>query len=146
MDETEVTINGETYRIGKLTAFQQFHVSRKIAPLIPPLVPAFMSLSEVDMAADKLIGTLAPLAGELAEMPDDKAEYVMGTTLSAVKRRQGESWAPIWSEQAKTLMFQDIDLGVAMQLVYRVIVDSLGPFIQGLLFASEGAPNQASTG
>jgi hypothetical protein len=36
---TEIHHKGATYRIDNLTAFQQLHVSRRISPLIAPLLP-----------------------------------------------------------------------------------------------------------
>jgi len=36
----EFQIAGETYRAGKLDAFAQLHVSRKLAPILPKLLPA----------------------------------------------------------------------------------------------------------
>lgn len=42
----EFEIGGKSYRADKLNAFQQFHVSRKIAPLIPALIPVFLAISK----------------------------------------------------------------------------------------------------
>ncbi|MDE2403048.1 MAG: hypothetical protein KGL90_15435 [Burkholderiales bacterium] len=132
----ETELNGQTYRIGKLDAFKQFHVSRKVAPLIPKLVPAFVALSSgKDAFGDmsKLAEVLAPFADAMADMPDEAAEYVVGTCLSVVQRRQGQSWAPVWSAQGKTIMFDDIDLSTTLPLVVQVIRENLGSFISGLL-------------
>lgn len=139
---TEVTIGGESYRLEKLTTFEQFHLSRKIAPLMPPLVPVFMQLDE-NVSVDKLMEVMAPLTEELANMDDKAAEYVMATALGAVRKQQGDKWMPVWNKDAKTLMFTDMDLGTAMELVYRVVADSLGPFIQGLLSKYGGSPDEA---
>ncbi|MBJ9593232.1 hypothetical protein I5745_22340 [Burkholderia seminalis] len=49
----EFQLGGHTYQIGRLNARQQFHVSRRIAPLIPPMVPALLKLySELERARD----------------------------------------------------------------------------------------------
>ncbi|ABX15503.1 phage tail assembly chaperone [Burkholderia multivorans] len=49
---TEVQLNGERYAIGKLSAMQQFHVSRRIAPIIPPMIPVLMKFyAELEQAA-----------------------------------------------------------------------------------------------
>lgn len=129
----EIELAGNEYRIEKLDAFQQFHVSRKIAPLLPPMVPAMGALDS-KLGIEHLAGLLSPLMEEFANMPDDKAEYVVNTCLSVVRRRQGDKWMPVFVNGA--LMFHDIDLGLMMRLTYRVVLDSLGPFIQGLLSES----------
>lgn len=142
---TETELGGHTYRIGKLDAFKQFHVSRKIAPMLPRLVPALMQISKDGAAGDgfsKLADSLAPFADALASMEDETAEYVIGTCLSAVHRKQGSSWASVWSSQAKATMFDDMDLSTLVPLVVHVIRENLGSFIQGLL-TGQMTPGQA---
>lgn len=132
----EFNIAGQQYRAGKLNAFQQFHVSRRVSPLLPLLVPVFVKLSKGGKLSDDisaLAEVLAPFADGLAQMPDESAEYVLSTCLSAVQRKSGDVWAPVWSQSAKTCMFDDIDMGVMIPIVVRVVQDSLGGFINGLL-------------
>ncbi|HDR9135981.1 TPA: hypothetical protein QDB11_000588 [Burkholderia vietnamiensis] len=54
---TEVQLNGGRYVIGKLNAMQQFHVSRRIAPIIPPMIPVLMKfyaeLEQADVAREQ---------------------------------------------------------------------------------------------
>ncbi|MBU9552435.1 hypothetical protein KTE50_28270 [Burkholderia multivorans] len=54
---TEVQLNGVRYAIGKLSAMQQFHVSRRIAPIIPPMIPVLMKfyaeLEQADVASEQ---------------------------------------------------------------------------------------------
>ncbi|WP_338157083.1 phage tail assembly chaperone [Burkholderia multivorans] len=54
---TEIELNGTRYAIGKLSAMQQFHVSRRIAPIIPPMIPVLMKfyaeLEQADVARDQ---------------------------------------------------------------------------------------------
>ncbi|KVE08357.1 phage tail assembly chaperone [Burkholderia anthina] len=48
---TELKLNGVRYAIGKLNAMQQFHVSRRIAPIIPPMIPVLMKFyAELEQA------------------------------------------------------------------------------------------------
>ena len=41
----EIDLNGHRYSIGKLSAKQQFHMSRRIAPIVPTLIPVFVRLA-----------------------------------------------------------------------------------------------------
>ncbi|MCA8073211.1 phage tail assembly chaperone [Burkholderia vietnamiensis] len=54
---TEIQLNGVRYVIGKLNAMQQFHVSRRIAPIIPPMIPVLMKfyaeLEQADVAREQ---------------------------------------------------------------------------------------------
>lgn len=133
---TEFEMAGVQYRIGKLDAFKQFHVSRKIAPLIPTLVPVFVKLSQSGKLTDDLSSlseVLQPFADGIAAMSDNDAEYVLGTCLSVVRRKSGDTWAPIWHSDKSVCMFDDIDMGGMISIAVRVIQESLGPFIAGML-------------
>lgn len=139
---TEIELNGQSYRIGKLDAFKQFHVSRKIAPMVPALIPVFIEISansEVMGDMDRLASALMPFAEAVAGMKDDDAEYVISTCLSSVQRKTGAAWAKVWNEQANACMFDDLDLSTMLPLVVHSIKENLGSFISGLLTA------QAST-
>lgn len=75
---TEIELNGARYAIGKLSAMQQFHVSRRIAPIIPPMIPVlvkfYAELEAADVARDqaRANGALAALAGD-SPAPDATA-------------------------------------------------------------------------
>jgi len=132
----EFELQGNQYRAGKLDAFAQLHVSRRIAPLIPALIPVFVRVAKGGLTKDLagLAEIIKPFADGLAAMDDESAEFVITTCLSVVKRQAtGNNWAPVWSKSGKCSMFDDIDLGAMIPLVVRVIQDSLGPFIQGML-------------
>src|ERR1700684_70673 len=137
--QTEFQLNGHEYKIGKLSAFEQFHLSRKIAPLIPPLIPVFVQLSKSGgLAGDltQLPALIQPFADSLAAMSDTTAEAVLNTCLSVISRRAdvGESYIRIWHKDRKIFMFEDLNsMEFTIPLVIKVIQDSLGPFIQGLL-------------
>lgn len=143
----EFEIGGQRYRAEKLDAFKQLHVSRKIAPIVPKLLPMFLKFSEQgDSMKEDLTGmaeAFEPLAQALADMPDADCEYVFNACLGVVARNQLGNWASIWNQNARSLMFDDIDLGVMVQLTAKVIWDSLGNFIRGLL-ANKGAGQTAA--
>ena len=135
----EFELNGHSYRAGKLSAFQQLHLSRKIAPILPRLLPAFALLAgrgeeEAPLLnLPDLANAVGPLAQALAEMSDADCEYVFGVSLSVVSRLQGQAWASVWNGPSKSPMFDDIDLSAMTQIVVKVIADNLGPFMQGLV-------------
>ncbi|WP_175785451.1 phage tail assembly chaperone [Burkholderia ambifaria] len=74
---TEMQLNGVRYAIGKLSAMQQFHVSRRIAPIIPPMIPVLMKfyaeLEQADVAREqaRANAALAALEGaaDVTEAP-----------------------------------------------------------------------------
>lgn len=140
----EIELNGAKYSIGKLSAMQQFHVSRRIAPILPTLIPIFLQMQKSGKGLGEDLGGLAeilqPFADGIAAMKDEDAEYVIGVCMAVVQRKQDHGWANVWSVSQKLAMFQDIDLGVMLPLVVRVITENLGPFINGLLTSQAGSP------
>lgn len=137
----EFSVNGQKYRSAKIDAMRQFHLSRKLAPIIPTLIPVFLQLAESRKASDKplsddlssLSGLLEPFAEGIASMSDEHAEYILGTCMSVVQRQQGTAWMAVWNSGQKVCMFDDIDAGSMIQIGFQVIRESLGPFISGLL-------------
>ncbi|HEJ2444113.1 phage tail assembly chaperone [Burkholderia multivorans] len=153
---TEIELNGTRYAIGKLSAMQQFHVSRRIAPIIPPMIPVLLQFyDEMDKTAvtpadekqdvltlvNSIAPVLQPFADALAGLKDEDAEYVFGTCLSVVERWQGAGWAKVWNAVHKTSMFDDIGIDVMLPLVVRVVVANLGSFISGLLTSQASSPS-----
>lgn len=139
----EFEVAGQRYRAEKLDAFKQLHVSRKIAPIIPKLLPMFLKFAEKKDALKEDLAGMAeafePLAQALAEMPDADCEHVFNACLGVVMRKHQNDWASIWA--GGSLMFDDIDLGAMVQITAKVIWDSLGSFTRGLLAnAKAGSP------
>lgn len=132
----ELEIGGNTYRINSMSAMTQFHVMRKLGPVLPGIVPvlaqAAAALPQADGQEDggamtTVDGVAAiamaarPLLDGLAAMADADAEYVINHCLSAVMRRDagGKSWNAV-SRDGVT-MFDDIDLMTSMQIVWAVL-------------------------
>lgn len=128
-------INGQKYRIGKLTPKEQFHVARRLVPLLTGLAGAAMPsvLAGVTDAAaltdDALGQILLAFSGGLSKMSNEDSEYVIDTCLSAVQRKQGEIWAPVLVKGG--MMFADIRLPDMVQLVVAVVQENLGSFFPG---------------
>ena len=129
----EFEINGQNYRANKLDAFKQLHLSRKIAPVVPTLIPIFMKLAKEGGLSEDISSlgeVLEPFCEGIAAMSDDQAEYVIGTALSVVQRQNGSMWTAVWNSSSRVCMFDDMDLGAILRVVFKVIADNLGPFIQ----------------
>ena len=144
----QITISGKNYTIGRLNALDQLHVSRKIAPIIPSLIPIIsevakgglskviesmelgddVELENIDLKElDGLSGALSPLMEVIAGMSEADTNLVIHKCLSVVIRDgavlcRGES-----------IMFDDLDMMQILPLVVAVIRKNLGNFIQDLL-------------
>ena len=142
---TELEIGGNAYRINSMSAMTQFHVMRKLGPVLPGIVPvlaqAATTLPQADGQEDggamtTVDGVAAiamaarPLLDGLAAMADADAEYVINHCLSAVMRRDsgGKSWSAV-SRDGVT-MFDDIDLMTSMQIVWAVLRENYTGFFR----------------
>ncbi|RRA01911.1 hypothetical protein DF054_22870 [Burkholderia cepacia] len=144
---TEKEIGGQRYQLGKMDAMRQFHVSRRIATVLPPLIRSYLDLQTSDVPLTKNLKLLAtsiePVMEALSSMKDDDAEYVVGACMRVVERRHGAGWARVWSPTQDVCMFDDIDMGTMLTLTGYVIMENLGPFIQGLLTGLASSPSEA---
>ncbi|KVP48393.1 phage tail assembly chaperone [Burkholderia ubonensis] len=86
---TEIELNGVRYAIGKLSAMQQFHVSRRIAPIIPPMIPVLMKfyaeLEQADVVREQARANSA-LAALAAGVPAPESADEPGATTPDAKR------------------------------------------------------------
>lgn len=138
-----IPIGGHDYTIGRLNALDQLHVSRKIAPIIPSIMPILTEVAKGDLekviasietdenaelaGLEPLAKALEPFMEAIAKIPEEDVNYVIYKCLSVVKRNgsvvcRGES-----------IMFDDLDMNHLLPLTVAVIRTNLGNFIQGLL-------------
>lgn len=150
----EFQLHHRQFRVKKLSAFEQLHLSRKIAPLLPPLAPLIIKMTEEAKKEDDgakrepfsiSVLTFAKLAGPfadaLASMKDQDAEQVFTMTLSSVEIQTDEArnvWIPLWIAGAKMASDKDLnDAAMLLPIVVKVIVHNLGNFIDGILTSHE---------
>ncbi|SAL25717.1 phage tail assembly chaperone [Caballeronia telluris] len=126
-----VEISGQQYRIGRLDAKRQFHVARRLAPLLAGLGGALKG------EAKGFAEMVSPIAEALAKMSDEDTDYVLDTCLLVVQRQSGQGWQSVMVKNGG-LLFQDIDLPAMLQLTVAVIQQNLGSFFPA-------GPSPAST-
>ncbi|ELM3736985.1 hypothetical protein RYR42_002472 [Edwardsiella piscicida] len=137
----EFEIKGVNYRTAKLDVFQQLKVSRKLLPILAGVLADFGSVramlpagglenASFDALSPVLEKVLPRIAEELASLSEDDTNAIIHPCLAVVARQNGKTWTPVFN--SGQLMFDDIDLLTMLQLVARVVADSLGNFLQGL--------------
>lgn len=139
----DIELNGNQYRIAKLSGLLQGQLARRISPLVPKAVPAIrafyemhqrtaasgaeISLEDVFGAAD----SISPLADALADLKDETFEQVVLLCMSVTQRQQGTSWAAVSRNGA--MMFSDMEFDTILPLVVQAVQYNLGNFIRGLV-------------
>lgn len=116
----EFEVSGNNYRADRLDAKKQFHVARRLTPV----------LSSLNGASDAEI--FASIASALADMPDEQCDYILDTCLGACLRQQGDKWVKVYNDRVKALQFDDIDLTAMLQIAQNVIQENLSGFFGAL--------------
>jgi hypothetical protein len=143
---SEQEIGGLTYRIGKLNAKQQFHVARRLAPVIAELsaesnlvmeqmkqpnnsVSGFMAEAAQGDVSPAMVRLYTAISKAIRNLSDEDCDYVIRTCMSVVTRRSGELFQPVWNKQADQPQFEDLSLPTLLMLTITVITDNLGGFM-----------------
>ncbi len=129
---SEFEINDVKYRADKLDAMQQFHVARRIAPVIA-VVPNVLKSIKGD------IGALQPLLEIVGKMPDDDVNYIISECMSVVYRLDGPGYVRVWTRGTNKPMFADMDMTVLLRIVFQVVSDNLLPFMNA---GQQASPDQ----
>lgn len=126
----EFDIKGVNYRASKLSVFDQLKVSRKLLPVLAGMLGDFQGIKAAAQGGDvnkALESALPKIADSLAEMSEEDTNAIIFPCLSVVARQNGKVWAPVMVQGS--LMFDDLDLMSMLQIVGRVVGDSLGNFL-----------------
>lgn len=138
----EFQIKGIDYRTSKLSVFDQLKVSRKLLPVLAGLLAEYGSIRDMIPKKDGtdadpesysaiLEKVLPKVADQLAALSEEDTNAIIFPCLAVVSRRQDKnSWVPV--ARQNELMFDDIDLLSMLQMVGRVVGDSLGNFLPAL--------------
>lgn len=134
MNTTNVTVNDQNYSVGKLNALTQFHVMRRLAPMMGAVSSAFQldDIKQGLQGGDPL-KFLMPIVDQLALMPDEEANYIIFTCLGVVRRQTptGE-YTALLAPGSQSLMFEDVDMSSMIRLVVEVLKWNLSGFFGGL--------------
>ena len=126
------TINGESFRIGDLSVFDQLNLARRLTPF-SFAIQGMMNPKNVEKDHTVMVILL------LSKLSDEDSDYVTHKCLSAVLRSQGKDWAKLQTPEG-VLMFQDITMKTVVNIVTEVILENLGDFFRTALSAvAEGA-------
>lgn len=129
----EFDIKDNTYQIRKLSVFDQFKVSRKLLPVMSGMLSDFQAIRGLASSGNSMAimeKTLPKIAQALSDLSDENANAIIYPCLSVTYRKQGKGWVPLM--QGDVLAFDDLELPAMLQIVGRVVGDSLGNFLREL--------------
>lgn len=136
MNERDFSISGREFRLSKIDPFKQYHVVRRLGPIMSDIAPVALKIQEGLKKADQteeekfevVIKLAAPIFKGLASLSDEDSNYLLLTLLSAaeVKQSPANNWARVARDG--NLLIQDMDLPTMMQVAGRAFAYNLGGF------------------
>ena len=131
-------IKGDEYQFAKIDAIAQFHVVRRLAPLIGELFPIFSKdkfKDGVNGIKEEALEELKPLLDVFSKLPDADLEYCIFALCKKVYKKNliGGGWAPIINA-ANGFQFVEMktDLALVMQITAKALGVNLSGFINAL--------------
>lgn len=123
------TLEGFVIR-GKLSAFEQLDLARKISPAALGLLDALVSPKNQEK--DKML-LIVMILGALSQ---ESYDYVLKKSLSIVGVQQDTKISPLLSKDG-LLMFENITLNQITELIAQVLMENLGDFLATALLKAE---------
>jgi|SRR5271165_6183686 len=132
--ERDFEIGGRKFKLNKVDAFKQFHIVRRIAPILSDLLPSIKDAQKIKQEnlseEEKLEGLAkmaAPFMEGIAKLSDKDADFVLFGLLSSVEIQQPTgNWARVSTNEM--IMMQDLELPVLLQLAGRAFMFNLSGF------------------
>lgn len=139
MASQDFTIGGREFKLGKIDAFKQFHIVRRIGPILSDLLPSMKgarglknidALSE-DAKLDQIAKFVTPIMNGLSKLSDADAEMVLFGLLASVEVKQPTgNWAKVATPSM--LMMQDMELPILLQIAGQAFMFNLSGFFGAL--------------
>jgi hypothetical protein len=122
----EVEIGELRFQLSPLNAKDQFHLFRRVAPLMAGLGEGFSSIAaetgrdEDSISDGQVVKIMSPLFKVLSEMSDAECDYIIDKCMSRVRMFNGQQWAPIFV--AGRLQYENV---IDMSIMMRLTVETL---------------------
>jgi hypothetical protein len=137
---TEFELGGRKFKVGKLNAFKQFHLVRRLAPILADMLPVVGDLQKLSKKNqedfEQTAKILAPVLTGFSKLSDQDSEFVLYGLLSCVEVQLGNSWSKVSTESM--LMVQDLELPALLQIAGRAFMSNLSSFFLTLPAVSPG--------
>lgn len=120
-------IEGRGYSVKKIDARTQFHIIRRLAPVLSELAPALKGSGNSDG-----LDMLPPIAGALAKLSDADADYCLFGLLQAVSRKQDNDLGYGAVSVGTSIMYDDITMPIMLQLAWKALSHNMSSFFAAL--------------
>lgn len=142
MSDRDFSYGGRNFKLNKIDAFKQFHIVRRIGPILSELLPSMKLATSVQNGKDidklsedeklDLIASFAtPVMMGLSKLSDADADLVLYGLLQSVEVQQPSgNWAKVATNSV--LLMQDVELPSLLQIAGRSFMYNLSGFFAAL--------------
>ena len=139
MSNRDFEIGQTKFKLNKIDAFKQFHIARRLAPILADLLPAMKTIQKVEKAGlseseklDQFAEIATPLLKGLSNLSDEDSNKVLFGLLSSVEVQQEATgnWAKVSNDQM--LLIQNLELPILLQIAGRAFAFNLQGFFGAL--------------
>lgn len=148
---SEFEINGIPYKSTKLNAKDQWHITRRLLPVLTGIRPLAIAWAQAEIAKNEAEKAETPeakakalaqevefaktreemlkgLAESLKQLSDEDSDFIIDLCMSKTMRNPGTGWVAIWNKAAGREMFPDIDMGLMLTVVGTIIQGEMANF------------------
>lgn len=144
MNDRDFQIGARSFKLNKIDAFKQFHIVRRLAPIITDLIPILSQIKNVKdegLSQEEKLAEfgrmLSPLTMGLSKLSDEDSDKVLKGLLSAVEIKQDQgNWSKIVVDSQ--IMFTNLELPVLLMAAGRSFVFNMSGFFDVLPQVSPG--------
>lgn len=134
MIENSFQIGDRQFKVSKINAMRQYHIVRRIAPILGDMLPAMKEVSKKksenlseDQKLEQAADIFAPIMHGISKLSDKDSEFVLYGLLAAVEMKQSEgNWAKL--SNGDMLMFDNLELPVLLQAAGRSFMYNMTGF------------------
>lgn len=131
-------LGGRKFQISKINALDQFHIARRMGPILADIVPIIQQLNKKKLdtlSEDEKLDSFGKLASPfmvgLAKLSDEDAEIVLFGLLSCAEI-QGASGAWMKITNKKLLLAQDLELPHLINIAGHSFMHNISGFFGGV--------------
>lgn len=139
--DRDFEFGGRQFKLHKIDAMRQFHVTRRIGPILADLAPSLKGmvskgLTSIDKMSeeeklDNISKFLGPVLTGLSKLSDADAEYVLRNLLTAAEMKQSTgNWARVATPEV--ILMGDLEFPVLVQIAGRAFMYNLSGFFAAL--------------
>lgn len=133
---TKFSVNGMEFQAQRLDAMKQFHIARRVAPILSEFLPVIQKMNQSKLDGegmteeekfDRMLPILKPLIDGIMKLSDADSEFVIHALLTGVEIKQsGGNWARL---SVGGLISVPLDLPTMLQVAGQAFMWNLGGFI-----------------